>query len=114
MTDDYKPWDTLPATTGAVDWSIAMPKDCDIERITLTLASYPTTTENIVVKLDSALGATYDCVLRSFANSGVSYNIEDISGINGADSIVIQYANSDGISVAGVAYVFIKSGLKDD
>jgi hypothetical protein len=71
-----------------------------IERVGIKLSAAATTSENVVVTLDSGLGAAYDTVLLTFDPStlgGTSFVwVPDYPlSIGPSDAIVVTYTNTD-------------------
>jgi hypothetical protein len=95
----------LPSTTDPVAWSIDLGVDTDIQRLTIKFATAPSTSENVTVKVDFNAGSEYEAIIRSAPNSDGDISFEDILGIDEADAILVEYANTDGVSVAGTCTI---------
>ena len=94
----------LEATTSAVAWTIDPLADFDINFVSLIFASAPTVTENVTVTFKSKNGTAYDTLRRSINVKGkTTLSIEDIGGMEHGDSLLIEFANTDGISITGVS-----------
>ena len=94
---------TMTATTGAVSWTIRFRDDADVKRVYLAFASAPSTSENVDITIDSQYGPSYDALIRSMdAQNCADITHENIDGIENGDALLIEYPNTDGISVTGV------------
>ena len=93
----------MAATTNPVSWTIRFHDDADVRRVYLKFASAPSTSENVDISIDSQHGAAYDILLRSLdAQNCADINYEDVNGIKNGDALLVEYPNTDGISVTGV------------
>jgi len=84
----------------AVSLSCRAYDNATIERVAIKLSAAATTSQNVVVTLDSGLGAAYDTVVRVFnpqALGGTSFvwSPECPLSIGPTDAIVVTYANTD-------------------
>ncbi len=94
----------LEATTGAISWTIWQADDFDVKRITLKFASAPSAIENINITIVSKLGTAFNTRIRSYDPNGLTdISMECIDGIMDGDKILLEYANTDSISVTGTA-----------
>jgi hypothetical protein len=90
------------SSTGAAAVSVSCKANDNavVERVGIKLSAAATTSENVVVTLDSGLGAAYDTVLLIFDPStlgGTSFVwVPDYPmSIGPSDAIVVTYANTD-------------------
>jgi hypothetical protein len=88
--------------TGAAAMSLSCrPYDnATIERVSIKLSTTATTSENVVVTLDSGLGAAYDIVVLTFDPSSVGgttfiWTPDYPLTIGPDDVIVVTYTNTD-------------------
>jgi hypothetical protein len=84
----------------AVSLSCRAYDNATIERVTLKLSTAATTSENVVVTIDSGLGAAYDTVVLTFDPStlgGTSFvwTPDYPLSIAADDAILITYTNTD-------------------
>ena len=87
---------TQAATSTAVAWTFYIADDFDCKSITMLWDGAPTTSENVIVTLDSAQGAAYDTVLSSVDMVGkTSHYIKDLGSFFVGDKIKVAYANSN-------------------
>lgn len=100
--------DTLAATTDAVSWAIDITGAYNLSRITLKCATLPTTTEDATVTIKRNEGSAYDVLLRTTDMSGVSnLTLEGLGPIHQDDYVLVEYPNTDGVSITGIATVMI-------
>lgn len=96
----------LEATTSAVSWTIAEGDEFDITVVALKFDAAPTTSENVILTLDSSLGSAYDTVLRVVdpsVTSSTDIVIEDLPLFASGDKLLVEYTNTDGNSITGHA-----------
>jgi len=102
---------TQAATTSALDWDIAEGDDFDILKLTIAIATGPTTGEALTVTLDSHLGAGSDEVLLTVPAADMigktEVIIDDIVGMINGDVITVAYTNTDALSITGTAIIEI-------
>lgn len=91
----------LDSTTDAVAWQIALGTDTDIERLCIKLATTPTTLEDVTITIQYNAGSQYNTIIRALPNTSDDIVLENICGIDSADNILVEYTNTDGVSVAG-------------
>ena len=95
-------------TSTAVAWTFYEADDFDCKRITLYFDAAPVAEENITVTLDSAQGAAYDTVLRTYDPVGqTSVSLENIDGLLVGDKLLVSYANTNTNAITGVAILEI-------
>jgi len=94
------------ATSVALAWTFFVADDFDVKSLRIEFDAAPTTSENIVVSLDSGQGAGYDVPLRTFDPIGItSYVVENLKGFNNGDKVLVSYANTDLNAITGTAVV---------
>jgi len=102
------------ATTSAVAWTMFAADDFDVEKITLTFDATPTTAENITVTLDSGQGTAYDAVIAAVDPAGYTdVVITNIGGLKNGDKLLVEYTNTDGNSITGVATMLLDQDKVD-
>ncbi len=96
----------LQATTSAVSWTVTVGDDFDPLRITLNFATAPTTSEDITIKVDALEGSTFDEFIWTQDAAGkTTIMFTDIPPLNNGDKFLIEYPNTDAVSITG-AFTF--------
>ena len=96
----------LEATTGAISWTIGPADAFYCPRIGLKLSATPSTSEEVVVTLDSHQGTAYDYVILAVdpsLSSGENVSFENITDVKAGDKLKITYTNTDGRTITGYA-----------
>jgi len=102
------------ASTSAISWTFFEGDDFDVDAITFKFDAAPTTSENLTVTLDSGQGAAYDTVLASVDPVGATeVVVRNIAGLKNGDKIIVEYTNTDGNSIVGVATALLGSDKVD-
>lgn len=105
---------SLAPTTGAVSWTIFEADDFNCPRIDIVFDAAPTSAGLLTVTKDSALGATYDSIIRSVDPRGsTTVSFENLHGFANGDALVVGYANPDGVGVTASATMEIPLPLED-
>lgn len=98
----------LEYTTGAVLWQLKEFDDFSVKRITLTFDDFLATIENIKIWHKSGDNTVFDCVIRNVDPNGMKYiSFECIDGFENGDHVLVDYANSDGVGIRGMAILEI-------
>jgi hypothetical protein len=97
--------DIQEASTDAIEWSVSVGDSAYVENITLLFGTAPTTTEDITITLKSDDG---DCLRRKASGAGVScIEFKDIGAVLKEDYILVEFPNTDAVSIKGIATVEI-------
>ena len=93
---------------GPIAWTLREYDDFSIRRATLTFDAPPATIENIKIWHKSSENSDYDCVIRNLDPNGLKYiSFEEICGFESGDFAYIEYPNTLGIGVRGIAILEI-------
>ena len=95
----------MEPTTGAVAWTLPIVNDNVVKRIDIKIDATPTTVEEITITKISAGGDDYNTKIGSVDANKTSFSFVDIGGLDGATALLVEYANTDGNSVAIEAIV---------
>ena len=101
---------TLSETSDAVEWTFSEADDCICERVVLKFDAAPTTSENITITVDSADGVSYDHVVSTHDPSSESETTVVVTlgtHLADGDQITVEYTNTDGNEITGIAYLSI-------
>lgn len=89
-----------------LDWEIKLddPDYFDVKRIVILFSGPVAVDENLTITLKSHFGAAYDTVLKSVSPvGGSSVIIEDINNLTLDDSLLLEFANTGGLTMNAYA-----------
>lgn len=100
--------DISEKTTDAVSWAIDVAGNYILNRVTLKCSTLPSTSEDVTITLKREEGDDYDILLRTADMLNVSsLTFEELGPIHKDDYVLVEYANTDGVSISGIATVTI-------
>ena len=103
MTKPYRN-SLLSPTTGAIDWEIETYDESTIRRLILNWDTAPTVDEYVTITLVSSEGASYNSVLFVVSPKHANtVKIDEIGSFLYGDVIKIEYANTEGNTITGIA-----------
>jgi len=105
MSQSYRE-SKLEATTGAISWTINEGDNFYLKSITLNFATAPTSRDVLSITQKSTHGTTFDSIIKYIVPKG-DFNllVEDVTEIINGDSILVEYTNTDAVSITGLAIV---------